>query len=72
MAQRRAPVKQRATSAAPTEDFDFLASQQSSGSDDQACVGLPSFLYALSSLHILISISLGSIQVAIAHQLMGM
>ncbi|KAJ7818691.1 hypothetical protein B0H14DRAFT_2838533 [Mycena olivaceomarginata] len=36
MAQRRAPVKQRATSAAPTEDFDFLASQQSSGSDDQA------------------------------------
>ncbi|KAJ7303655.1 hypothetical protein DFH08DRAFT_825750 [Mycena albidolilacea] len=51
--------------------FDFVASQQSSGSDDQACVGLPSFLYASSSLHILISVSLGSIQVAIAHQLMA-
>ncbi|KAJ7303644.1 hypothetical protein DFH08DRAFT_54790 [Mycena albidolilacea] len=36
MAQRRAPAKQRAPSAAPTDDFDFLASQQSSGSDDQA------------------------------------
>ncbi|KAJ7792146.1 hypothetical protein B0H14DRAFT_2932703 [Mycena olivaceomarginata] len=36
MAQRRAPVKQRAPSAVPTDDFDFLASQQSSGSDDQA------------------------------------
>ncbi|KAJ7767994.1 hypothetical protein B0H14DRAFT_358408 [Mycena olivaceomarginata] len=36
MAQRRAPAKQRAPSAALTEDFDFLASQQSSRSDDQA------------------------------------
>ncbi|KAF7353986.1 hypothetical protein MVEN_01085200 [Mycena venus] len=34
MAQRRAPAKPR--KAEPVEDFDFLASQQSSGSDDQA------------------------------------
>ncbi|KAJ7648974.1 hypothetical protein DFH06DRAFT_1475956 [Mycena polygramma] len=33
MAQRRAPAKPR---KADTEDFDFLASQQSTGSDDQA------------------------------------
>ncbi|KAJ7268217.1 hypothetical protein B0H12DRAFT_97074 [Mycena haematopus] len=36
MAQRRALAKHRAPSTAPAEDFDFLASQQSTGSDDQA------------------------------------
>ncbi|KAF8198732.1 hypothetical protein K438DRAFT_693171 [Mycena galopus ATCC 62051] len=36
MAQRRAPAKHRAQSAAPADEFDFLASQQSTGSDDQA------------------------------------
>ncbi|KAJ7919634.1 hypothetical protein B0H13DRAFT_1868396 [Mycena leptocephala] len=34
MAQRRAPAKPRKAEA--VEDFDFLASQQSTGSDDQA------------------------------------
>ncbi|KAJ6462433.1 hypothetical protein C8R45DRAFT_1026771 [Mycena sanguinolenta] len=36
MAQRRAPAKHRAPSTAPGDDFDFLASQQSTGSDDHA------------------------------------
>ncbi|KAF7364173.1 hypothetical protein MSAN_01076600 [Mycena sanguinolenta] len=36
MAQRRAPAKNRAPSTAPGDEFDFLATQQSTGSDDQA------------------------------------
>ncbi|KAJ7079297.1 hypothetical protein B0H15DRAFT_954152 [Mycena belliarum] len=39
MAQRRAAAQtkmRKAESSAPTEDFDFLASQQSTGSDDNA------------------------------------
>ncbi|KAF8198690.1 hypothetical protein K438DRAFT_1966653 [Mycena galopus ATCC 62051] len=36
MAQRRGSTKHRAQSAAPADEFDFLASQQSTGSEDQA------------------------------------
>ncbi|KAJ6579377.1 hypothetical protein B0H10DRAFT_1962914 [Mycena sp. CBHHK59/15] len=68
MAQRRQnQARAKADPAPPAEDFDFLASQQSSGSDDHAYVSLFSYFQLPNSAD---SINDARLQLAVAQQLM--